>query len=208
MSEGLEFKANIVFLRFDKKAFTQKLEAALKKLSKAAAVEFVNAAAPKVPILTGFARGTFLNILKAAGVAQSKLPDFSVLQNAEKGLKKTLSRPNFKFRPPRRKKFKVVQKSFQNSAQFATSPEDIISINVENGVAKFTFATTIDYFRINDASQNPRTPSSPWQSFEAGKTAYLNYLRANAVAGMPNPGKFIITTRAKPGEKSREVIGG
>lgn len=206
---SLEFKFRAAYLRFDGKAFTQKLEAALKKLSKAAAVEFVNAAAPKVPILTGFARGTFLNILKAAGVAQSKLPDFSVLQNSERLLKKSLSRPTHKF--TKRKKLGIIDKSFLNSASFATAPENILSIDVSQGVVKFTFATTIDYFQINDVFRNIRTPSSPWQSFEAGRAAYLNYMRTNAVAAMPNPGEFITTSRVRSGtvgQSSREVLGG
>jgi len=48
----------------------------------------------------------------------------------------------------------------------------------------FEFSIDIDYFNINDAFSNSKTPSSPWKSFEAGKKAFIDYMNKQGIEAL------------------------
>jgi hypothetical protein len=58
----------------------------------------------------------------------------------------------------------------------------------------FNFNSSITYFRINEFYPG-HAPTAPWQSLQAGRTAFMTYLRTVALKKLPRIQDFFLITR-------------
>lgn len=152
-----KISATMSTFTFDKERFTRELDRAIKSELRAGIRAFLIAALQAIPIRTGFASGSLENLASRAVLEETPAQQF-----------KKITRKLYK------EYYKGVLKTPEAGKKFATPYAEIIS--AKDYIYTFNFESFIDYFNINDALSNPRTPSSPWNSFSLGEIAMSNYL--------------------------------
>ena len=93
------------------------------------------------------------------------------------------------------------------------TPENITSfVNPTKTNLVFTFYSRISYFRINEFYSG-HAPTAPWGSLEAGRGAFLAYLKTIGVKLIPKISSFVVTTNVaisrsglKFGKTSRKIV--
>lgn len=201
-------KAKFTTFEYDEKKFTDKLREEILKRMRFAAREFAKAAAPAVPVRTGFARGVFQNIDDAfGGVGATPLTSGTRLTKKRSGARLSQSKQAGGLRVEYYTGHGgKVLKTPQSGRRYATRTN---IVSEKDGKFVFSFNTTITYFNINDFFSNSRTPSAPWHSFELGREAYLKYMRTTGIRSLPKAADFIyrVIIGISEGGLSREVSG-
>ena len=132
--------------------FTERMQEAIRKRMRVSARAFIRAAVTTglVPIDTGMARGSFLNIgalLKVAIPAYGGRTGAWYYTGGEK-----------------------LPKTPETGAELSTQAPQVFSDNGK--VFKFYYGTDVIHYNINDFF--PHTPGAPWGSYEAGGNAFIS----------------------------------
>lgn len=134
---------------------------------KEAAKEFIRAAAPKVPVITGFAKGTLIPLAEASGAELL----FTVLDAT------------------RTEYYQGIPKSPETGALFGTPRERIFTR--EGNTFYFNYESSVIYYAIQDI-YHYTSPTSPWGSFPAGQDAFITYMNTRGIKNLPTLLKYLI----------------
>lgn len=152
----INFEFDFEYLNVQTERFTALLKAEVNRIMHEAAVAFLNAAAPRIPVRTGFAHGSLANLAHGLGVG---LPP---------GAPGSTPRPKeYYYTGPKTR----ILKTPTAGQQFAT-PANLALTMDSDGTMKFKFDVDISYFYINDVIGTSRVPSSPWNAYREGFFAF------------------------------------
>lgn len=174
---------NISFdvLKVDEKIAKARFEKAIKTQINNAARAFVRAAAVRIPVDTGMAKGSLLHLGRLLRVAVDISP--------KPGSKK--------YQYPPRKGYK---KSPELGEELTTSE----IVNKGNLRYEFHFHTRIFHLLLNDMFGSPYS-GAPWRAIEAGRIAFRNHMLNVAPNRMPGPLDFMLKSRHSIGRGGRLI---
>lgn len=161
---GFTFSADKLTLNVD--AFKRDLSAQAEVQMKEAAKAFIREAASKVPVRTGFARGSLIPLAEASGAELL----FTVFDAA---------RTEF---------YQGIPKSPETGALFGTPADQIFTR--EGNIFFFNYESRVIYYALQDVFRG-RSPTSPWGSFEAGSEAFLAYMATTGIRNLPSLFNYI-----------------
>jgi hypothetical protein len=170
--------------------WTLQLQAQMEELLVGAARAFLIAAAGRIPVRTGFLRGSLNNLADAA--APVTVPPI---------IPTVTRREYYRHNGAGGR----VLKTPESGRQFSTAPGDIFSRqkrdalgrkggNIQKaniratGIYTFDFEDIIKYLDINDRRRG-------WNSWQTGANAFDAYINANFQAAVPSLSKFTLTSR-------------
>lgn len=156
-------------LNFDAAGYTRAVREAIEAEFRQAARAFIRAAIPRVPVQTGMARGSFLNVGRFLRVAVPITP----------------TRFNQRYYPPGGGS---IPKTPESGAALSTRPESMIKR--QGNRVTFTFQTGVFHYTLEDAIG---VRSGPWGSFAAGRAAFTARIR-NLRTRLPKIGAFVTRT--------------
>lgn len=182
-----KFRLSMDVLKLQSAKFTKALEAKLVAEFKRGGKEFARAALARIPVRTGFAAGSFGNLLDLVG---SKGAISGGLGGALRRFKrsKTLARKEYY----RHASGTRVLKTPTAGRRFATPTGRIIKVSGKR--ITFNYNVSIIYFRINNFYPS-KSPTSPWRAIEAGRDAFNRYMETKGLQNLPN--MYDYTTRSK-----------
>lgn len=160
----------IDLLEFDSTGYTAAVNRAIEAEFRQAAREFIRAAYPLVPVQSGMARGSFLNIGRFLRVAVPIAP----------------RRFNQRYYPPGGGA--SIPKTPESGASLSTPPNQIIRRDGNRVI--FEFNTRVFHYTLEDLIG---VRSGPWGSFAAGRAAFMTRMR-NLRNRLPNIGSYITRT--------------
>lgn len=174
--------------QFKRAEFSEAFKAAIKLEMRNGAKEFVKAALIRVPVRTGFARGTLLNLADAIGLSASASP-VAFKRRLDKRRLNTINVPlNGQL-----EYYEGVPKTPENARQFSTPLNKVFTNN--GRTFNFNYEMTVLYYEINDVNSNRYTPSAPWRSFEFGSAAFIDYLERVGLKRLPAITEYIVKKR-------------
>lgn len=148
--------------------FTKALYKKLENEYKAGAREFIQAAIPLIPVQSGMARGSYLNIGRLLGM--------------------TITINKKRYRYKRNKKTGVVYRTIQDRWYYPPGGGPRIPKTPESGAkltsfklanipqdTAFAFDSRVFHYTLEDLL-GVRSPSAPWRSLEAGRLAFLRHM--------------------------------
>jgi hypothetical protein len=176
----IKFNFNVRVPQIDQRRFIGALEQVIEEAMIKAIRAFLVAAVPRVPIYTGFARGTFRNLEDIAGRVERAQGGFRIRGNRRGSSIKSVAargrdRPRY---------YKGVLKTQDSGRQFATPPSGVLTKIKGKTSVSFKFSVNIDYFDKLDREK--------WKSFDAGMKAFnatLTQALKNLTARNPILGK-------------------
>jgi hypothetical protein len=183
---NLTFSATVE--KFDKEAYLKAVQAEMRRVFIKAGQKFLLAAVPRVPILTGMARGAFRNLEDLVGKVTSDAATGGVRIRTGRagGSKNTGSNTTAKYYyyPPGGGR---VLRTPQAGRDYATAGDQVLDLSgasLASGKTSFYFRFKVDisYLDINEAK---------WQAFKLGGDAMAEYIKENLE--LPDPLKY--TTR-------------
>lgn len=178
------FSGKIQFLKFDAKEYKRDILALIKAEFLEGARAFLRAAVVNqpslVPIQTGMARGSFLNLgrLVKEIIPISPNPRF---RNA-----KYYHRPGSEGEP----------KTPKAGQKYSTPEKDILKVT--KAKMEFHFQIKTFHFLLEDRIG---VHSGPWGSFEAGQQAFITRM-SNLINTLPTPKAYIVRTEVSFGRGS------
>lgn len=190
-----KFTATINTLKLDGVKFTAAIIAHIQEQMKYAGREFAKTAIRRIPIRTGFLAGAFANLEELLGEQARLNPVITYIRSVRRGQAKAGNRfdqAEYYYQPGGGR----IRKSPSAGRGFSTPPDKIFSI--EGNKIFFRFNVDITYFRINDNFAG-RSPTAPWGAFEAGREAFLEYMRNNALENFPKITDFLTRTLIRVG---------
>lgn len=155
--------------QFKRVEFSEAFKTAIKLEMRNGAREFAKEAIIRVPVRTGFARGTLLNLNNAIGLSTSISTNGAL------------------------EYYQGVRKTPENARQFSTPTNKVFTNN--GRTFNFNYGVTVLYYEINDVSSNKYTPSAPWRSFQFGSAAFISYLERVGLKRLPAITEYIIKKR-------------
>jgi hypothetical protein len=192
MSGSLGFSVRASLPSLDAKAFNAALQKACRDALIKAARKFLLAALPRVPIYTGFARGSFGTLEDAVGRFQAG-GGSPKIETTKKGVSKAAnpSKRQLYYYPP--KGVKVLRNTL-NGRTFATKTSDLFSqgrakIATGESAIFFRFSVDIEYFNYLDRNK--------WGAFQAGTAAFDTELRAQLDKLLPKIKNYLIRKEVK-----------
>lgn len=147
----VRFFGSIQGFKIDGKGYTDYVRQQIELNVRQAAREFIRAAIPRVPVLSGMARGSFLHLGRALRVAIPINP----------------SQRNGIYYGPNGER---LPKTPESGARLSTSPENAFK-NRGNNI-QFEFNTRVFHYTLEDIF-GVRSPTAPWRSFQAGQEAFI-----------------------------------
>ena len=175
-------KATLFKFEFKRVAYSRAFDKAMKLLLRNAAREFAKAVILRVPVQTGFARGSLLNLADAIGINASSSPE-SFRRKLDKRRGKIVNVPLNGKTSYYTDSGGRVPKTPENARQFSTDPDKVFT--AADNVYTFSYGASILYYVINDIASNSHTPSAPWLSFQAGHDAMTAYIREHILEDVP-----------------------
>lgn len=172
--------------QFKRAEFSDAFKKAIQLEMRNGAREFVKAALPRVPVRTGFARGTLLNLSDAIGLASASNPKVLKAKMAKRVPKNVSLNGQTEY-------YEGVAKNPDAGRQFSTPLNKVFTNN--GRTFNFNYEQTVLYYEINDQGPNPHTPSAPWRSFEFGSAAFISYLERVGLQRLPAITEYIIKKR-------------
>lgn len=167
---------------FDGDAWKLLMQAQLEVLFQNAAREFLRAASSRIPVRTGFLRGSFSTLADAVRPVEL-LP---VIPRT--------SRPEYYRHAPRTRR---ILKTPISGRPFTTDPIKIFlrakrtssgkSLGID-GLYTFNYSNLIRYLEINDKRLG-------WNAWTSGRLAFDNYINANLKNSLPEITRFTLITR-------------
>jgi hypothetical protein len=172
------FVASFEYLDFDGEGYGQAIKDYYHFKFITAIRDFLRAAVPRVPVQTGMARGSFLNLGRAVGVVVPIVPT----RFKQKYYHRRGATPHAKNArtASRYVKYKVPRKSKRDKMSFE-------------------FNTRVLHFNLEEFI-GVRSPSAPWASLEAGMTAFT--ARILEADDFPNMAEFTSKVRLSIGQGS------
>lgn len=167
--------------QFKRAEFSDAFKAAIKLEMRNGAKEFVKAAFARVPVRTGFARGSLLNLFDAIGLSAAANPTAF----REKLTRKRLKIVNVPLNG-RLEYYEGVPKTPENARQFSTPLNKVFTNN--GRTFNFNYETTILYYELNDVNLQ-------WRSFEFGSAAFIDYLERVGLKRLPAITEYIVKKR-------------
>lgn len=192
------------------------IKQAIEVQSRIAARAFVRAAVPRVPIQSGMARGSFLNLGRALNVAiPMPLPykgDVAYVEVARKrkGIRPHLYKDGDTYKKyikwyyhPNGKRYRKTPESgaVLSSVAAGAKAEDLFAWK-DNGTLVFNYQSAVNHFNLNNFFGTQTTPSSPWHAIEAGKDAYMEEI-AKIRERLPKISEFLFESNITHGALSR-----
>jgi hypothetical protein len=168
------FSGQLQGLKLAKGKFTKVLDRQLQVLVRLAAREWLRAVIIKVPVYTGFALGSVKN-------AEGEKGNLARFLNVAVPIVPVNKRLHFYYHPGRKR----IVKNEDTGAYFSK----YAFVNF-NKVYRFRFQSDIIYYMINDFFGSDFT--GPWNSMDAGKTAFFEYLDANKVRMLPKVSDYLV----------------
>ena len=176
--------------QFKRVEFTKAFQDGIRLLMRNAARAFAREVILHVPVQTGFARGSLLNLTDAVGFSAAASPQL-YRQKLDKRRQKIVNVPlNGKLSYYTDSGGRV-PKTPENARQFASPLDKVFEDNGQ--IFKFNYEVSILYYQINDALVNPYTPSSPWQSFEKAGAVFVKYIDDNILDKIPAITDYMVT---------------
>ncbi len=171
----------VSLLQFDVAKFTEKLKEVIRQRMRVAARAFVRAALLRVPVQSGMARGSFLNIGRLLRVAIPISPTHTGEFSYEYGGKQL--------------------KTAELGASLATPAEQMFT---ENGQSfSFKFEPGVIHYAINEFYG--RIPNAPWLSLEQGRAAFLEEM-GNLPKFVPKIKDYLIKQTLQGGPGGVKII--
>ena len=187
----MRIHAVVTKLQIDQKRYTRELKGHTKKAMVTALRVFADAAAPHVPIDTGMARGSFLNLqsfLKRYGQKISVAIPSTIQNYASNGKpKKYYHTVGIKAN----KGSRVFPKGPQTSKQFfSTGPSEILSEN-DDGVS-VNYEIRVRHFNVNEHK---------WAAYAYGRIAMMRYFKTAVRKDIPKVTDAVFTTELTVGRQ-------
>jgi hypothetical protein len=179
----MRFSGSIVIPEFDFESYSKTRQEQIQIQSRQAARKFVRAAISKIPIQTGMARGSYLNIGRLLGVAIPLSGKTRYRYRTRNG--KQYREKNIWYYPP------------GGGAKIPKTPESgasltAFSIEVTQGGFEFIIHPKVFHLTLQDEF-HVRSPTSPWHSMKAGREAWLEEMK-KFKKRWPKIGDYIIKT--------------
>lgn len=175
----------VTFLGFDKKSFDRDVREAAYKTLLLAASYFLEAAAPEIPVDTGMARGSFLNLaqfLRGKGVnVNVNIP--KTAQRLLRSARKDGTRKIYYYHTTGERMWKEPK----TGQELSTKPGQIIKRT--NNVLKFQYESRVKHLNLNE---------SKWETFERGSSAFQNFLYFQQI----NPIDYVVNTSFTLGKEA------
>lgn len=169
---GLTYKSKLFGLKLEKREFTVTFEKAVRRLLRGAAVRWLRAAYPKVPVWTGMARGS----LKFAR------GDFGLLAQY------------LNVSVPIESEIKEVR-----PGKDATTGGLLARYSFSTGEGRHIYAfyirTDVPHYLFLEFDPGPNQPGQ-WESFAAGNEAFMTYIREN-IFRLPKLKHFISSNEVR-----------
>lgn len=166
---------------FKRAEFSDAFKKAIQLELRNGAKEFVKAALPRVPVRTGFARGTLLNLADAIGYNAASNKEGFNRKLMSKRLKVKNVSVNGKL-----EYYEGVPKTPENARQFSTQINKVFTNN--GRTFSFNYENTVLYYEINDERYQ-------WRSFIFGSEAFISYLERVGLQRLPAITEYIIKKR-------------
>lgn len=187
----MRFYATLTKLKIDGDKLTKSTKELIRKTFAEAAVHFIEQTAPAIPVDTGMARGSFLNML-------------AYLKN--RGLSPNVNIPT---RPMRTRKDGSplryrhtdgtgMPKTPKQGALLTTKSSQIFRF-VDSKV-QFEFNSEVKHLNLNERIAT-RVPNTPWHAFSRGRVAFLREIK-NMATQMPRIQEYLVMTVLTPGKNS------
>lgn len=160
------FKGKVSIIRFDEKGFTHALDRAVKEAYRIALKAFLKAALDRIPVKTGMARGSLRPLADFLGESidlSSSKP--TRIHNADAGADQTI---------------------------FDMSEFEFPTYKVKIKIGTLHYKLHEYLFEIYNVRINRYVISEPWQSFEYGREAFKEALKANLK--VPKMAKYFVRT--------------
>jgi hypothetical protein len=182
-----KYKVTVSWPQLDRERFIRDYNSAATQAIIKAARKFLLAAVPRIPVFTGFARGSLGTLEDVVGRVQGNR-----ISSKLKGVTKEVKRKrNYYYYPPGASR--VVRTNI-SGRQFSTPPDQIISsgrltkATPNQGRLLFNFKVDITYFDLLDQQ---------WGAFQAGREAFDTELKLQLDKLKPDPGKYLIRRELK-----------
>jgi len=183
----MRLKIEYDLLEFDADAYKNAILAKMKQIMREAAAKFAAAALRRIPVRTGFVAGAFANLANIMGKDAAFHPPTLAIRRQ---INRSLAQEYYYSSGGK------TLKSPESGQKFATQPSEII--RREGNIFRFRFRVDISYFQIQDTGSG-NSPTAPWGAFEAGRDAFLRYMREQGLVQFPELSKFIKKRRIKAG---------
>ena len=186
----MRFFGTIKIPKLDEAAYSKSLHEEIKRQFRKAALAYLRAAtaSDRIPVDTGMARGSFLNLAKFLRTTLSIVPKRTKKKNGEV--------LQYYHRPGSRGQ----DKTPQLAQQYSTAPEKILK---ENGSRlAFVYNVRVYHFELNDGFGDQFAginANAPWGATEAGKEEFIRVMRLLKV---PKVKKFMVKTTISVGSGS------
>lgn len=188
MSGAVGFYYKVSFPEFKADAFEKQVRENCHNALLKAARKFLLAAVPRIPVFTGFARGSFGNLEDVAGQVSGGRID------ARRGgytKANNYARRAYYYYPS--KGNRIIRNTI-TGRQFSTPPNQIFA----QGRAKIAKDETVIFFRFSvDISYVNYLDRAKWGAFKAGVDAFNAEIRSQLDKLIPDMGKYLITRDIK-----------
>jgi hypothetical protein len=167
----LRFSGHVNIPTLDILGLTDKQKEVLDAFMRQAARAYVRAAISKIPIQTGMARGSYLNIGRFLKVAIPLAGASNYRIRSRHG--KSYKEKNFWYYPPGGgRRLPKTPETGANLTAFKLGP-----VQKSNGIAyEFTVNSKVFHLTLEDQI-GVKSPSAPWQSTQAGREAWLTHMK-------------------------------
>lgn len=177
----MKVNISIAGFEFKRAEFSDAFKKAIALEMRNAAKKFVEAALPRVPVRTGFARGTLLNLSDAVGYAGASNKAAFIKKLDKRRMKVVNVSVNGLV-----EYYERVPKTPENARQFSTPMTRVFTNNGKSW--SFNYENTVLYYELNDAKLN-------WRSYEFGSAAFIDYLERTGLQRIPAITEYLIRKR-------------
>ncbi len=165
------FTVKVYGLKFNAKGYTEALDKVIQIQIRQAAREWLRAVFKEVPVYSGQARASLLPLGRYLRVSIPIDPVDKATKRYPNAITTGQSQQTYEFR-------------------------------AEGAVYTFSFSTQVPHYLVNEFNTGLGSPPlihpTPWNSLQAGKIAFQQYLRNNLKKKIPKISKYV--TRTKIGE--------
>lgn len=152
----LKIDVKLENISIDPEAYMKEVMAKVFKQVRLAAAEFVKASVPRVPVDTGMARGSFLNLIRAlknAGIPVEMPPALKRVGKRKKPVWYYQDGMRYRKQP-------LTGQKFSETTLKMTASKIIFNFK-----SKLLYYAIMDFYNVNG--------NGPWESLEAGRQAFL-----------------------------------
>lgn len=156
-------------LKFDSKAYTADLHAAINRQMRLAALAFVRAALLRIPVDTGMAAGSFLHLgryFRRIGLSDPGVEEY-INANRKSPTGKYYHKPGSAGNP-------IPKDEFTSGSYGLVDRPASLAFARKKNKHIFNFESKVFHLTLNDLGL---VPGSGWGAFEAGRSAFLAEMR-------------------------------